>query len=797
MKIPLSWLKEYLDLNLPPQQIAKMLTAAGIEVDGCIAPSLGFDKVIVGRVLATERHPNADKLCVAQVTDGVNSYQVVCGAPNCRPGIKTAFAQVGATLSDAKGQTFTVKKVTLRGVESSGMLCSEKELAVGQESDGIMEFADQIQEGADVASIYADTVFEISLTPNLGHCSSVLGIARELSAITGLAIKRPAVKLQESDRATAADVSVTIENEVACPRYACRLIRDVKVGPSPKWLQKRLEDCGIRSVNNIVDVTNFVMHEMNHPLHAFDFDKLNGAQIVVRNARAGETLVTLDNRERKLNETDLLICDELRPVALAGIMGGLNTEVSDSTRHVLLEAAYFDPRTVRKTSKRLGLSTDGSKRFERGSDPNILQEVLDRAMALMQQFSGGHVSAGIVECKKRSFPPLQLRCRLERINQLLGTHMSVGEVEDILRRLHFGCHWNGRDAFTVTVPTYRADVLEEIDLVEEVARIYGYDNIPKKPPHYQTSQIPPAPFYLFEKEVRARLTAEGLQEFLTSDLIGPSQLNVVGSSLMPPEATIRVLNPTSIEQSLLRTSLLPGLLQVVKYNVDHQRADIGGFEMGRIHFKKGEQFLEQTVAAIILTGKRVPHTWDIKAPEYDFYDLKGIIENIFAELGIEGATFHGIPLPIFHPGRSASVRVGELELGAFGELHPAILRRLDVSRPILFAEFNLHDLIKVRKKEWKMQDLPLYPGSERDWTATVEEKMAVQPLIDFFASQSSKLLQKVLLLDLYRSDRLGEGKKNVTFRFLYRASDRTVEQEEVDREHFSLVEAAIQKFKLG
>lgn len=794
MKIPLSWLKEYLDINLPAAQISKMLTAAGIEVEGVESTSLGFDKVVVGRVVAVEKHPNADKLCVAQVSDGVGTYQVVCGAPNCRAGMKTAFAVVGATLTDDQGQKFAVKKAKLRGVESSGMLCSEKELGVGQENDGIMVFADQIQEGADVASIYSDTIFDISLTPNLGHCSSVLGVARELSTITGIPLVPQRVKCEESGEKVNTQVHVTVQDWKGCPRYASRLVRDVSVGPSPSWLKKRLEDCGLRSVNNVVDITNFVLLEMGHPLHAFDLDKIGGHHIIVRRARAGETMETLDGKERQLEESDLLICDEAKAIAIAGVMGGSNTEVTEATRHVLLEAAYFDPRTIRKTSKRLGLQTDASKRFERGTDPNVLAEALDRAAALIQEVAGGKVAEGIIDCKEREFPESEIHCRLDRINHLLGTHLSLSEVEEIFKRLHFGCHWNGRDAFVVKVPTYRVDVREEIDLVEEVARTYGYDNITAASPRYQTSQIPHAPLYLFEKEARGRLLGEGLQEFLTCDLIGPTLLNMVGNALMPP---IVVLNPTSMEQSLLRTSLLPGLLQVVKYNVDHQRPDISGFEIGRIHFKKDEQYLEQLVAGIILSGKQALPHWDQKVSEVDFYDLKGIVENLLDELGIEGYTFQPIQLPIFHPGRQAAIRVGELELGSLGEVHPAIQRRLDVPHRLYFAEINLHDLLKVRKQEWKMADLPLYPGSDRDWTITLDEAFSVQSILDFFHSQPSKLLQKVSLLDLYRSERLGEGKKNVTFRFFYRSPDRTVEQEEVEREHSSLVNSALNQFKPG
>lgn len=640
---------------------------------------------------------------------------------------------------------------------------------------------------------HPDTLFEISLTPNLGYCACLLGIARELSAVTERPVKVPKSVVEESAKEQIAKMlRVTVNDRMGSPRYACRVIRGVTVGPSPEWLKRRLEVCGLRSVNNIVDITNYVLLETGQPLHAFDYDLLEGHEIVVRNAKEGEGFVTLDGKERRLSSEDLLICDKSKPVALAGVMGGLNSEVSDTTRNVVLESAYFHPGTIRKTSKRLGLQTDASKRFERGCDPNQVPKALDRAIMLIKQVAGGDILEGAFDIKESTFPERVVACRLSRVNHILGTHISVNEVETIFKNLGFNYRWDGQDTFTVTVPTYRVDVLDEIDLIEEVARIFRYDNIEKpSSARYHASRIPHAPIFHFEQEVRSRMVSEGLQEFITCDLIGPSLLGIVHDSMIPEAALIRVLNPTSVEQSVLRTSLLPGLLQVVKYNLDHQNLNVSGFEVGRVHFKDLDKYKEQPVLGIILTGRSSPHHWNIKPHEIDFFELKGMIENLLKELGIDNMTFRPSTYPTLHSGRQASIFVDALELGSFGEVHPAIRRRLDVTQRIFFAELSLHDLMQVRKVNLPMHDLPIYPSSERDWTITLKEEISMQDLLATIRSAASPLLEQVSLVDIYRSEKLGKGLKNVTFRFVYRDNIKTIEQEAVEAEHKHIINRVV------
>ncbi len=789
MRILLSWLKEYIDFDLPPAQVAKILTSLGLEVDAIEVRSLGFRQIVAGRVIKVVSHPNADNLRIASVTDGVNHYQVVCGAPNCREGMKTALALVGSVLTDPSGKEFKIKKTKLRGIESEGMLCSGFELGLSEEHNGIMELSEHIKEGADIAELFADTVLEISLTPNLAHCNSYIGIARELSAATGLPLKLPQIVINDDQHDSIAHhVKVQVLDSVRCPRYACRLIRNVDIKASPDWLKNRLEASGIRSVNNVVDITNYLLLEWGHPMHAFDFDLIEGKELIVRTAQEGEKFTALDDKTRTLSAADLMICDANRPVAIAGVMGGRNSEVNDSTRHILLESAYFLPASIRKTSKSLGLSTESSKRFERGCDPNALILALDRAAMLIQEVAGGSIAGGYLDVKEREFPNKSIPCRLQRLNSLLGTHLGVSEVESIFHKLHFSCHWNGHDAFKVTVPTYRVDVNAEIDLIEEVARLYGYDNIPISDTRYHGTQIPHSPLFLFEREVRRHLLAEGMQEFLTCDLVGPYLLNIVQDATYQQESVVKVLNPTSIEQSVLRTSLLPGLLQLVKYNFDHQNPDVCGFEVGRVHFKQGDQFKEPSIAGIIMTGKSRPHHWDHNGQDFDFYVLNGIFEGVFQELKLGPVSFRESQLATFHPGRQAGIYVDSLEIGSLGEIHPAIQRRLDVPQRMYFAEFNLQEALKLRKPEGKMSPVPIYPGSVRDWTVTLPEAIPAEKILHLIKAIEAPLLKEVSIWDLYRSEKLGKDLKNLTLRFVYRDEAKTLEQEEVDVLHQRIVQ---------
>ncbi|SCA62571.1 Phenylalanine--tRNA ligase beta subunit [Chlamydiales bacterium SCGC AG-110-P3] len=795
MRVPLSWLTDYIELDgMDAEAIAEALTMAGLEVDGIDRVKAPFSGVIVARVTATTPHPEAERLCQATVTDGTDEYHLVCGAPNCREGLVTAFAKVGARLEGGEGKPFKIKKSKIRGVDSQGMLCSAVELGLGEDADGIIELGDKEKLGVDFGARMEETVFDVSLTPNLAHCMSVYGVARELAAVTGRPLSTSTIKVEETDDPVNEAAQVSVSDAEGCPRYACRVIKGLTVAPSPVWMQKHLENAGIRKINNIVDVTNYVLLEMGHPLHAFDYDKVDGHRIEVRSAQDGERFVTLDGEEQVLQDGDLLICDGKTPVAIGGVMGGQNSEVSDTTVNVLLESAYFDPRRVRRTARRLGLLTESSARFERGADPCNVIAALDRAAELLRILGGGDVCTGAIDVAGREFLPKIVTVRLSRVRSLLGFDLVQGEVKDVFDRLGFGSEWIDEDILSVRVPTYRADVSIEVDLIEEVARIYGYHNIPRSISAAPSSTMPNAPIFTFEREVRSQLVALGLQEFLTSDLVGPTMAETVTGGVITGDNLIAVQNPTSVEQSVLRPSLCPGLLESVRHNINHQTRDIAAFEIGRIYLAHKGERVEQSMVGVVITGRTSPCHWSGESEVADFYVLKGIVEDLLSTLGIESTDplrFEPSALRLFHSGRQATVSVGEIELGVIGEMHPSLQRRLDLRQRVFYAELNLHDMIKIRSSKKQMRPIPAFPGSSRDWTLTLRQEVPVADVLTVIRKVKAGLLEDIEILDVYQSDKLGCNRKNVTLRFRYRDRKKTVAQEAVDRQHTKIKEQSM------
>lgn len=788
MKVPLSLLKEYLNFTQTPEELAKVLTEAGIEVEGIETTPLKFSGVVVGEVLETARHPSADRLCVAKVSDGKEVFQVVCGASNCRAGLKTAFAKIGAALTDEEGKSFKIKKGKLRDVESFGMLCGADELGLGM-GEGIMELTEKFVVGTDLAGYYGDVILEVSLTPNLGHCMSMLGIARELSAQLGIPIKKPKFAVVEEGDAIEKHLSAALIDQRQCLRYACRGVWGIKVAPSPEWLKKKVEACGIRSVNNVVDVGNLVMCELGQPLHMFDADKISGKKIIIRSQTEFKEMVTLDEVNRPIPEEPLLICDADKPLAFAGVMGGKSSAVNEHTVNVAIEAAVFIPQSIRRTCRWLGLKTDSSQRFEKGIDPNAVIEALSYAAYLLHKVAGGKVLRGAIDHKTHGFDEKKIACRPERVNKLLGTALSAGEIGSLLNRLDMKIVQETGHELIVSVPTYRNDIAIEEDLIEEVARVYGYNNLPKPSPLVTNSTIPHAPIYLMEKQVRQRLIGEGLQEMVNCDLISPAQAEMVAK-----EAAVSVLHAASADQSVLRTSLLPGLLQAVKYNIDHGTQNIAGFEVGRVHFKESEErYVEPTAAGIILSGKRAPYHWDPKPEECDFFDLKGIVENLLDALKIEGAQFEPSHLHSLHPGRQARIKIGDRVIGVIGEVHPELAAKIDIPQRAFFAELELQELMALVPKQTKVEEVPQFPGSERDWTVTLNEHLPIEEILRSLRSVPSRLLESVTLLDLYKSEQIGKDKKNATFRFYYRDKEKTIAYETVEQEHTRITEAAAKK----
>ena len=779
MRAPLSWLKEFTNLSLSPSALSDVMTLAGLEVEKVESTPFTFTKVIVAEVKETAPHPNADKLKVAQVFDGNETVQVVCGDPKCNAGMKVALATIGATLDDGSGKAFKIKKSKLRDVESFGMLCSEKELGLGDDDSGILQLDSSEKCGTPLNDLYGDTIFEISLTPNLGHCLSMLGIGRDLSALLDQTTTLPNLNLQEEKESSS--FSATIQDRSACKRYAAREIQGVKVGPSPKWMKMRLENAGIRSINNVVDITNYVMLELGQPLHAFDRNKIHGTALTIDSTKAPTSFETLDGEKRKVLENTLMIHDQKGPIAIAGVMGGLNSEVDESTTDILLEAAYFDPSSIRRAAKSLALRSESSARFERGIDFEMIPFALDRAAELIAQNCGGKILKGridtIADEKKRKTLPI----RSHKTHQILGVHLSLSEISSFLKRLEMDVKEEG-ETLHVTVPSYRNDIHSEIDLIEEVARIYGYNNIQKREARVVNSPLSHAPIYMAEKKMREKLIEAGLQEFLTCDLISPELSELCLEKALSESAEIKVLKPSSVDQSILRMSLLPGMLASAKYNFDRKQKDLQVFEIGKVHFKDKDRYLEKVVAGIMLTGKRRPYHWEQKAEELDFFDLKGILETL-----IEKASFNPSKFQSFHPGKQASFDLEDAQIGVMGQVHPQKLKSLDIDEEIFFAQIDLHEWISTLKTHSKMTPLPQFPGSERDWTITLESSFSIKRIFECVRSFKSRLLKETLLLDVYKSDKLGKDKKNITLRFTYGDDKKTIEQPQVEKEHERLI----------
>jgi phenylalanyl-tRNA synthetase beta chain len=784
MKLPLSLIKSFITNELPVEKIEETLTLLGIEVDSIYAPTAPFSGVVVAEVKSVKKHPSADKLQVVEVFDGKETFQVVSAAPNCRPGMKTAFAKVGAHRLE-QGKLRTIEKASLRGIESYGTLSSADELSLYEGGEGILDLPDEFPLGADCLQLLWDPVFELSLTPNLGHCMSALGIARELAA----ALQKPLQKSQrqfQENSASRINVQVAVQEESLCPRYTARVIENVRVGPSPFWLQRELLAAGQRPINNIVDSTNYILLKYGQPMHAFDLDKIGGNTIKVKTANGPVSFAALNGSILEIPPGALLICDASQPIAIAGIIGGADSSVSETTQNILLEAACFDPISVRITAKKIGLRTDSSLRFEKGIDPSTIPEFLDEAAALIASISGGQISTGKIDVRKKNFVPKQILCRPARVNQVLGTKLSSSEIEGIFRRLHFGIRAEN-EGILVEVPLYRNDLVEEIDLVEEVARIYGYNHIEKPLPRATTAQIPHDPAYLFETELRKRLVALGLTEFLTCDLISPFFAQIAQELSHSKHVLLQTLHSKSEEYSVLRPSLLPGLLQGVRSNLDQKNQQLAAFEIGRIHFRQKEKIIEFPMVAILLTGKEYPPHWDRKPMDVDFYDLKGLVENLLQALRISSYAFSESAHPTFHPGRQANLTASDLSIGSIGELHPQLLTKLDIKQKVYYAELNAAYLQALQDPPAKMKPLAQFPSSERDWTIPLEPKETIATLLQIIREASPSLLEKFEVIDLYRE----ENKSNATLRFTYRDKLKTVSFEEVESAHEKLVKKVL------
>ncbi|UVI28716.1 phenylalanine--tRNA ligase subunit beta [Paenibacillus spongiae] len=807
MNVSYKWLSEYIDLNgYAGEELAELMTSGGIEIDVVESRNKGVTGVVVGHVLTREKHPDADKLSVCTVDVGqAEPLQIVCGAKNVAAGQLVPVATVGAKLPG----DFAIKRAKLRGVESQGMICSAKELGLNdkllpkEQQEGILVLPEGTEIGRSILDVLAldDEVLELDLTPNRSDCLSMLGVAYEVAALTGRQVKLPDNRVNDAAEAAGDHVKVVIEAKEQCSRYSARYIKGVQVGPAPLWMQNRLIAAGIRPINNVVDITNFVMLEYGQPLHAFDADKVSGGNIVVRLAREGETIVTLDDQERKLEPHNLLITDGERPLALAGVMGGADSEVTDSTVNILLESARFEGSTVRKTSRQLGLRSESSTRFEKGVDPARVLPALDRAASLMAEYASGLVLDGVVEAIASAQTESVVEVSLDKINRYLGTSLSRLEVETILGRLQFPYELSANGVFIVNVPTRRGDIAIDVDLIEEVARLYGYDNIPTTPIEGETTPGALTKPQAIRRELRKRLTDAGLHEVICYSFTHPDRTKLF-PAITNGALHVRLALPMSEDRSVLRTSLLPQLIETATYNHNRKNNDVSIFEIGTVFHTEEPELTrlptEKHHLAVLLTGSKTSAQWNRKADPVDFYDAKGVMETIADILGLSGHISYEAAQPEhMHPGRTAAVVLdterGQETIGYLGQLHPQVQLDHDLADTYVI-EIDLAPLYDQANFDIVYRTLPRYPAMQRDIAVVLGSEVEAGKLTDSVRKTAGELLESVNVFDVFTGEKLGAGRKSVALSLTYRHSERTLTDEEVSELHSRVVTELEQSF---
>ncbi len=789
MVVTWNWLKEFVDFDLTPEELSHRLTMAGLEVDAMDKLGEGLDSVIVARLLDVGRHPDADRLTVCRVDTGNGEVQVVCGATNHKTGDLIALATVGTVLPG----DFKIKESKIRGQLSQGMLCSEKELGLAEESAGIMILPAGLPLGQPVAEALklADVRYELGLTPNRADCLSVVGVAREVAAMTGNPLKVPQPQLKETGPDINSQTSVEIVDSEKCPRYAARLIRKVKIGPSPNWLVRRLEAIGLRSINNVVDVTNYVMMELGHPLHAFDFNLLRGGKIVVRCPGKIE-FKTLDGQNRKLTEADLAICDGEGPVALAGVMGGENSEIQSDTTDVLLESAWFEPYTVRRTSKRLGIHTDSSHRFERGADINMVPVALDRAAALIAELADGQICKGVIDAYPRRIDNRILTIGTERTNRILGLQLTTRRIAELLAAIGLDVA-AGADAsqLQVGVPTFRPDLEREIDLVEEVARLNGYDAIPVTMPSGSSTGHPEPAGQGVVRRLHELMINAGFSEVVNYSFVHPASDDRV---LLAADDSRRnhtlVRNPLSEDQSVMRTLLLPSLLENVSRNLAYRSTELALYELRPVFLPVTDAELpdEPMHLAAVLTGRRAPLGWCQQDDAVDFFDLKGVVEQLLDALRIDKVQWvTDEPATYLHAGKSCRVMHGKVCLGEIGEVHPKVLANYDVAAPVFMLELNVSALAEAAQGHAAIEAISRYPDVYRDSAFLLDADVTAASIKEVVAGVRSNLVENIVIFDVYSGKGIPEGKKSVAVRVRYRSTERTLTDDEISKVHDRIV----------
>jgi len=792
MLVPYDWLKEYVDFDLSADQLAEKITMVGLEVETIIRRGKDTSGVVVGLIESVAPHPNADRLVLCRVHVGNRTLQIVCGATNMKPGDKVPVALHGATLPGG----VRIKAGRIREAPSDGMLCSAKELELGEDASGILILPAHLAVGTDLNRALGldEPVLDVQVTPNRCDWASMIGIAREVAVLTSGRLKFPEARVTESQPDVSSLTSVHIDDPDMCPRYAARIIRGVRVGSSPDWMQDRLMKGGLRPINNVVDATNYVLLEQGQPLHAFDYDRLVDNRIVVRRARQDEHIVTLDMEERGLFPDVLVIADAGKPVALAGIMGGKDTEVTDSTQNILIESAYFDPGTIRRGAKKMGLSTEASYRFERGTDPEAVRTAANRAVGLIQELGGGEVACGIVDVCPQPFAPVELILRPDRVNLVLGTTLSAPEMARTLTQLEFGVTAS-ESKLRVTVPSFRGDVRREADLIEEVARVHGYDRIPLTWPRTALTLPTRNDEFSFRRTVVDTLVNIGMTEIITLSFGCPEEMESIGYADAVEQMTTLV-NPMSEKQNALRMSLIPGILRTLERNLRRGRSDCAVFEVGRTFAPptSGRKPREVLIAAGAVVGDIGPRYWQAAGTKRDFYYLKGIVATFLHKLRCAAIAFQTGRHPTLSEKACAEISVNKTACGSLGEIRETVRDRFGIGETVFLFELNLDVLRPLVGTPPTHKSLPKFPSSTRDIALIVAEHVQAEDLTALMKSRGGDLVHDVTLFDVYRGPQVPAGMKSLAFSIEYLAPDRTLTDQEVNALHDKITEALAVKF---
>ncbi|MFQ5604708.1 MAG: phenylalanine--tRNA ligase subunit beta [bacterium] len=787
MKVTYDWLQQYTEMQFKPEDLVEKLTMLGLEVDSVEYASWDFDGIVVGEVLTKEVHQKSDKLWICKVDIGSRNLEVVCGAPNVEVGQLVPVATDGTRLPSGT----VIQRTQIRGVESEGMICSEAELGISSRAEGIMVLDESAKKGARLNEVLGkgEIIFDIDVTPNRPDCFGAIGIAREIACISNATLKKPEIALKESEAFVENFIKISILNPEYCPRYTARFIGEVTIKPSPWWLTEKLEAVGIRSINNVVDVTNFVMMETGQPLHAFDYDLLEECEIVVKSAQAGQKFTTLDDKVHTLNEECLMICDGKKEIALGGIMGGLNSEVSESTTNILLESAYFQPVNIRRTAKKLGISTESSRRFERGTDPEGVVYALNRAVQLIAELSGGKIARNYVDVYPEKIPTVKLNLRISRVEKLLGVAVPHAMIKDILQKLEFKVQDLNPDEIEVVAPTFRPDIRREADLIEEVARVYGFENIPPDTSAHIDQKMVKNVAEQNHRQIQNILISLGFSETVTYSLVNGNDAAMFADTA----SDTRLFNPISEDLSTLRTSLLPGLLTAIRWNLNRKNKDLKLFEIGTVFQGKEGKYQETTRVAGVMTGKVVRDSWKNKSLVADAYDVKGVAACLMERLHRRNYKFTAHKSSYTTP-KALALEMDGQALGVLGEVHQDVLEKFEIETPVYFFDLDFTALVQKTDFRVIFSPIPKFPPVTRDLAITVKDTLDAEAIAQEIQKNGGAFLQNVELFDVFKGRQIEANHKSIAFNLTFYSLEKTLTENEIDSQMQRILAALENKF---